>query len=37
MHKDNFGVYGVEKVCKQLLRERIEVGRDRVPGAGGTV
>lgn len=30
VHKDNLDVYGVEKVWKQLRRERIEVGRDRV-------
>ena len=30
MHKDNLDVYGVEKVWKQLRREHIEVGRDRV-------
>ena len=30
VHKDNFDVYGVEKVWKQLRRERIECGRDRV-------
>ena len=30
MHRDNFDVYGVEKVWKQLKRERVEVGRDRV-------
>ena len=30
VHKDNFDVYGVEKVWKQLKREGIEVGRDRV-------
>ncbi len=30
MHKDNLDVYGVEKVWKQLRRERTEVGRDRV-------
>lgn len=30
VHQDNFDVYGVEKVWKQLRREGIEVGRDRV-------
>ena len=30
VHKENFGVYGVEKVWKQLLREGAAVGRDRV-------
>ena len=30
VHKDNFDVYGTEKVWKQLRREDIEVGRDRV-------
>jgi len=30
VHKDNFGVYGVEKVWRQLTREGIAVGRDRV-------
>jgi putative transposase len=30
VHRANFGVYGVEKVWRQLLREGIEVGRDRV-------
>jgi putative transposase len=30
VHKDNFGVYGVEKVWRQLNREGIAVGRDRV-------
>jgi putative transposase len=30
VHKDNFGVYGVEKVWRQLNREGIVVGRDRV-------
>jgi putative transposase len=30
VHKDNFDVYGVEKVWKQMRRERIECGRDRV-------
>jgi len=30
VHRDNFDVYGVEKVWKQLRREGIEVGRDRV-------
>ena len=30
MHKDNFEVYGVGKVWRQLGREGIAVGRDRV-------
>jgi putative transposase len=30
VHQDNFGVYGVEKVWRQLNREGIAVGRDRV-------
>src|SRR5262249_27287580 len=30
VHRDNFGVYGVEKVWRQLTREGIRVGRDRV-------
>jgi putative transposase len=30
VHQDNFDVYGVEKVWKQLRREGVEVGRDRV-------
>jgi putative transposase len=30
VHRDNFDVYGVEKVWKQLQREDIECGRDRV-------
>lgn len=30
VHHDNFGVYGVEKVWRQLLREGVTVGRDRV-------
>ena len=30
VHQENFGVYGVEKVWRQLLREGIVVGRDRV-------
>jgi putative transposase len=30
VHRDNFGVYGVEKVWRQLNREGIQVGRDRV-------
>jgi putative transposase len=30
VHHDNFDVYGTEKVWKQLRRESIEVGRDRV-------
>ena len=30
VHRENFDVYGTEKVWRQLGRERIEVGRDRV-------
>jgi hypothetical protein len=30
VHRDNFGIYGVEKVWRQLKREGIQVGRDRV-------
>jgi putative transposase len=30
VHRDNFGVYGIEKVWRQLNREAIKVGRDRV-------
>jgi putative transposase len=30
VHRDNFGVYGIEKVWRQLKREGIKVGRDRV-------
>jgi putative transposase len=30
VHGDNFRVYGVEKIWRQLLREGITVGRDRV-------
>jgi putative transposase len=30
VHAQNFGVYGVEKVWRQLNREGIRVGRDRV-------
>ena len=30
VHKENFDVYGIEKVWKQLRREGVEVGRDRV-------
>ncbi len=30
VHRDNFGVYGVEKIWRQLLREGMAVGRDRV-------
>jgi putative transposase len=29
VHRDNFGVYGVEKVWRQLNRESMQVGRDR--------
>jgi putative transposase len=30
VHRDNFGVYGIEKVWHQLKREGTRVGRDRV-------
>jgi putative transposase len=30
VHRDNFGVYGIEKVWRQLDRQGIEIGRDRV-------
>jgi putative transposase len=30
VHKDNFAVYGTEKVWRQLRRESVAVGRDRV-------
>jgi putative transposase len=30
VHARNFGVYGVEKVWRQLNREGVTVGRDRV-------
>ena len=30
IHEDNFGVYGARKLWRQLLREGIRVGRDRV-------
>jgi len=30
VHRDNFGVYGIEKVWRQLNREDHKVGRDRV-------
>lgn len=30
IHRENFGVYGVDKVWRQLGREGIAVGRDRV-------
>ena len=30
VHRDNFGVYGIEKVWRQLNREGKNVGRDRV-------
>jgi putative transposase len=29
VHAGNYGVYGAEKVWRQLRRERVEVGRDR--------
>ena len=30
VHRDNFGVYGIEKVWRQLNREDHKIGRDRV-------
>ena len=30
VHRENFGVYGIEKVWRQLNREGVKVGRDRV-------
>jgi putative transposase len=30
VHRDNFGVYGIEKVWRQLKREGQQIGRDRV-------
>jgi transposase InsO family protein len=30
VHRANFGVYGIEKVWRQLNREGTRVGRDRV-------
>ena len=30
VHRENFGVYGVEKVWRQLVREGVDVGRDQV-------
>jgi len=30
VHQNNFGVYGVRKVWRQMLREEVAVGRDRV-------
>jgi putative transposase len=30
VHRDNFGVYGIEKVWHPLNREGTRVGRDRV-------
>jgi putative transposase len=30
VHRDNFGVYGIEKVWQQLNREGTRVGRDRI-------
>jgi putative transposase len=30
VHRDNFGVYGIEKVWRQLNREGMQIGRDRV-------
>jgi putative transposase len=30
VHRENFGVYGIEKVWRQLQREGVSAGRDRV-------
>lgn len=30
VHRENFGVYGAEKVWRQLRREGVAVGRNRV-------
>lgn len=30
VHRSNFGVYGIRKVWRQMLREDVPVGRDRV-------
>jgi len=30
VHRENFGVYGIEKVWRQLNREGVNIGRDRV-------
>jgi transposase InsO family protein len=30
VHEDNYGAYGVEKVWRQLNREKVVVGRERV-------
>ena len=30
VHRSNFGVYGVRKMWRQMLREEVPVGRDRV-------
>jgi hypothetical protein len=30
VHRDNIGVYGIEKVCRQFNREGTKVGRDRI-------
>ena len=30
VHREKFGVYGIEKVWRQLNREGVKVGRDRV-------
>jgi putative transposase len=30
VHRENFGVYGIEKMWRQLNREGVKVGRDRV-------
>jgi putative transposase len=37
VHRDQFGVYGARKVWRQLWREGIEVGRDRVARLMGTL
>jgi putative transposase len=30
VHRANFGVYGIQKVWRQLIREGVQIGRDRV-------
>lgn len=37
VHRANFGVYGIEKVWRQLNREDIKLGRDRVARLNGRV
>ena len=36
VHRDNFGVYGIEKVWCQLHREGKKIGRDGVPSQGAS-